>query len=122
MEEWEIFFTDEVGEFLEALYASDRESHKLVNQAILVLERNGPAEGRPLVDSITGSKIPNMKNCGLAPPAVVRSVSCSSSIRGGRPSCWSPETRQATGNVGIGTRSREPSTCTRFTWWSGARR
>ncbi|GAA3091922.1 hypothetical protein JOF29_006923 [Kribbella aluminosa] len=35
--------------------------HKLVNQAILVLERNGPAEGRPLVDTITASSIPNMK-------------------------------------------------------------
>jgi DNA-binding XRE family transcriptional regulator len=32
-----------------------------VNQAILVLERNGPAEGRPLVDSITASRIANMK-------------------------------------------------------------
>jgi hypothetical protein len=28
-----------------------------VNQAILVLERNGPAEGRPLVDSITASRM-----------------------------------------------------------------
>ena len=26
-----------------------------------MLERGGPAEGRPLVDTITGSKIPNMK-------------------------------------------------------------
>ncbi|GGL13596.1 hypothetical protein Sme01_69960 [Sphaerisporangium melleum] len=71
MGEWEIFFTEEVGEFLEALYASDRESHKLVNQAILILERNGPAEGRPLVDGITGSKIPNMKE--LRPGSTGRS-------------------------------------------------
>jgi hypothetical protein len=46
-------------------YASDRETHKLVNQAILVLERIGPAEVRPLVDTITGSSIPNMKRGGL---------------------------------------------------------
>jgi hypothetical protein len=39
---------------------SDRDTHKLVNQAILVLERNGPAEGRPLVGTIARS-IPNMK-------------------------------------------------------------
>jgi DNA-binding XRE family transcriptional regulator len=38
-----------------------------VNQAILVLERNGPAEGRPLVDSITTSRIANMKE--LRPPS-----------------------------------------------------
>jgi hypothetical protein len=41
VDEWEIFFTDEVGEFLDDLFESDRETHKLVNQAILVLEHNG---------------------------------------------------------------------------------
>jgi DNA-binding XRE family transcriptional regulator len=45
--------------------------HQLVNQAILVLERNGPAEGRPLVDSITASRIANMKE--LRPPSSGRS-------------------------------------------------
>ncbi|MGP3912264.1 type II toxin-antitoxin system RelE/ParE family toxin [Nonomuraea sp. 10N515B] len=43
--------------FLEELYETDRQTHRLVNQAILVLERNGPSEGRPLVDTIAGSKI-----------------------------------------------------------------
>ena len=61
MGEWDIFMTDEVGDFLDRLYESDRESHKLVNLAILTLERTGPAEGRPLVDTIAGSKISNMK-------------------------------------------------------------
>lgn len=61
VDEWEIFLTDEVGAFLDALYEADRASHKLVNQAILILERNGPAEGRPLVDTITASHIPNLK-------------------------------------------------------------
>ncbi len=36
----------EVEAFLDELYESDPVSHQLVNQAILVLERNGPAEGR----------------------------------------------------------------------------
>lgn len=71
MGDWEIFFTDEVGEFLDTLHEIDQESHKLVNQAILILERNGPAEGRPLVDTITGSKISNMKE--LRPGSVGRS-------------------------------------------------
>ncbi|MEU6740633.1 type II toxin-antitoxin system RelE/ParE family toxin [Streptosporangium sandarakinum] len=53
--------TDEVEKFLDILHEADRESHRLVNQAILALERNGPAEGRPLVDTIAGSKVSNMK-------------------------------------------------------------
>src|SRR5258708_40137579 len=65
--EWEILLTDEVETFLDELYGSDPVSHQLVNQAILVLERNGPAEGRPLVDTITASRIANMKE--LRPPS-----------------------------------------------------
>jgi hypothetical protein len=68
--EWEILMTEQVEEFLETLYDEDRETHRLVNQAILVLERNGPAEGRPLVDSITASRISNMKE--LRPPSAGR--------------------------------------------------
>jgi len=65
--EWEILLTGEVESFLDNLYETDQASHQLVNQAILVLERNGPAEGRPLVDSITASRIANMKE--LRPPS-----------------------------------------------------
>ena len=65
--EWEVLLTAEVEAFLDELYESDPESHQLVNQAILVLERNGPAEGRPLVDTITASRIANMKE--LRPPS-----------------------------------------------------
>jgi hypothetical protein len=43
--EWEILLTPEVEAFPDELYERDRASHQLVNQAILVLERNGPAEG-----------------------------------------------------------------------------
>lgn len=68
---WEILLSAEVESFLDDLYASDPASHQLVNQAILVLERNGPSEGRPLVDSITASRIANMKE--LRPPSSGRS-------------------------------------------------
>ena len=64
---WEILITDEVDTFLNELYESDRDGHRLVNQAILILEQNGPAEGRPLVDTITASKIANLKE--LRPPS-----------------------------------------------------
>lgn len=67
---WEILMTSEVEEFLDALYEADRESHRLVNQAILVLEHNGPAEGRPLVDTITASRLSNLKE--LRPPSAGR--------------------------------------------------
>lgn len=68
--EWEILMTLQVEAFLDSLYETDRNTHRLVNQAILVLERNGPAEGRPLVDSITASQITNMKE--LRPPSTGR--------------------------------------------------
>jgi hypothetical protein len=69
--QWEILLTAEVEAFLDGLYESDPISHQLVNQAILVLERNGPAEGRPLVDSVTGSRLGNLKE--LRPPSGGRS-------------------------------------------------
>jgi hypothetical protein len=86
--EWEILLSAEVESFLDRLYESDPASHQLVNQAILVLERSGPAEGRPLVDSIKASRIANMKSCGRRHPGVARSGSCWFSTRGGRRSCW----------------------------------
>jgi hypothetical protein len=69
--EWEILMTSQVEGFLDDLYESDRDSHRLVNQAILVLEHNGPSEGRPLADTVTASRIPNMKE--LRPPSTGRS-------------------------------------------------
>ena len=69
--EWEVLLTAEVEAFLDELYESDPASHQLVNQAILVLKRNGPAEGRPLVDTITASRIANMKE--VRPPSAGRS-------------------------------------------------
>ncbi|HCT76254.1 MAG TPA: DNA-binding protein [Micromonosporaceae bacterium] len=68
--DWEILITAEVDAFLNELHETDRESHRLVNQAILVLEQSGPAEGRPLVDTVTASKIANMKE--LRPPSAGR--------------------------------------------------
>jgi len=103
--EWEILLTPEVEAFLDELYESDPVSHQLVNQAILVLERNGPAEGRPLVDTITSSRIANMKE--LRPP----SAGCSEIRillvfdRSGRRSCWWPVTSPGSGTSGIGRRS-----------------
>jgi hypothetical protein len=67
---WEILITDAVERFLDDLRETDRETHRLVNSAIQVLEDNGPMEGRPLVDSIVGSTISHLKE--LRPPSTGR--------------------------------------------------
>lgn len=63
--------TDQVANFLGQLYEVDRRSHDQVNRAILMLEDNGPREGRPLVDTVKGSSISNLKE--LRPPSTGRS-------------------------------------------------
>ena len=61
--EWEILLSAEVEVFLDDLYESDPASHQLVNQAILVLERNGPAEGG------RARRLGPLAGLGLLPPA-----------------------------------------------------
>jgi hypothetical protein len=105
--EWEILMTSQVEDFLDNLYENDRESHRLVNQAILVLERNGPGEGRPLVDVVTASQISNMKE--LRPPSAksteIRILFVfdpwrSASTRGARRFCSSQATSPGGGSSG----------------------
>ena len=121
-EEWEIRLTAEVESFLDDLYESDPASHQLVNQAILILERNGPAEGRPLVDSITASRIANMKE--LRPPSSGRSEIRILLVfdRGGRRSCWWQGTSQGSGTSGTGRPFPVRSGCTTITLLSGGKR
>jgi hypothetical protein len=57
-EEWDIYVVDEVLEWIDQL---DDAAHACVVQAIDALADGGPSLGRPLVDSITGSKIQNLK-------------------------------------------------------------
>lgn len=68
MEEWEIYLTDEVCDWVAAL---DERSHKLVVQAIDLLADYGPALGRPMVDHIEHSVIQNLKE--LRPGSAGRS-------------------------------------------------
>lgn len=55
---WEVVVGDEVGAWLDAL---DSESYDLVIAALTVLSEDGPMLGRPLVDTIKGSTVKNMK-------------------------------------------------------------
>lgn len=56
--EWEIYIAHEVRVWLDAL---DTATHNRVVQAIDTLADAGPGLGRPLVDTIHGSKIANLK-------------------------------------------------------------
>jgi len=58
---WDIYLTNEVADWLEQLQASDTKTAGLVDDAIFALSCSGPALGRPLVDTITASKIKNLK-------------------------------------------------------------
>ena len=57
---WEVYLTDEVDEWLDALVA-DEDSYRQVVFAIEALADQGPNLGRPLVDRIKGSSLHNLK-------------------------------------------------------------
>ncbi|WP_028931558.1 type II toxin-antitoxin system RelE/ParE family toxin [Pseudonocardia asaccharolytica] len=57
-DEWEVYLVDEVLEWIDRL---DEPTHARVVQAIDALAAGGPALGRPLVDTIAGSRIQNLK-------------------------------------------------------------
>ena len=61
MGDWDVYLTSEVAAWLENLQVTDAKTADLVDDAIYALSRSGPALGRPLVDTITGSKIKNLK-------------------------------------------------------------
>lgn len=55
---WEIEYTDEFDDWWNELSESDQER---VRAAVEILESAGPALGRPLVDTLEGSQLSNMK-------------------------------------------------------------
>jgi hypothetical protein len=56
--EWEIYLVDEVRDWIDSL---DPVAHTRVVQALDLLAEAGPGLGRPLVDTIHGSTIANLK-------------------------------------------------------------
>ena len=67
VQEWDVYQTNEVAAWLDQLQADDPKTADLVDDAIYALSCSGPGLGRPLVDTITGSKIKNLKE--LRPPS-----------------------------------------------------
>ncbi|MBA2949158.1 type II toxin-antitoxin system RelE/ParE family toxin [Streptomyces himalayensis] len=70
-EQWDVYLTSDVDQWLNDLEKADPASYVLVNQAIWILACHGPAEGRPLVDRIKGSALHNLKE--LRPGSAGRS-------------------------------------------------
>ncbi|ABD09776.1 hypothetical protein ThrDRAFT_01403 [Frankia casuarinae] len=58
---WTIKATSEVREWLRSLRREEPDSYRSVNAAIDMLAEAGPALGRPLVDTLKGSTISNLK-------------------------------------------------------------
>jgi len=55
---WDVEYTDEFGEWWSAL---DEDVQEAIAHDVGVLEQVGPGLGRPTVDTLSGSKFPNMK-------------------------------------------------------------
>jgi hypothetical protein len=55
---WEVEYTQEFGVWWDDLQPDEQER---VMAAVEILEQHGPALGRPLVDTLEGSRHPNMK-------------------------------------------------------------
>lgn len=58
---WEVIVVEPCLSWLHGLRRTDRESLILISQAITTLREEGPGLGRPLVDTIVGSDLPNLK-------------------------------------------------------------
>lgn len=58
---WAIRVTSDVREWLRCLREADEQTYRSVNVAIDMLAEIGPALGRPLVDTLHGSNISNLK-------------------------------------------------------------
>ena len=59
--EWEIYQTDEVAAWMSDLRRADPQAADKVESAVDVLAEYGPTLGRPLVDTLTGSRLANLK-------------------------------------------------------------
>jgi hypothetical protein len=55
---WTVEYTDQFGEWWDTLTAEDQQA---IDAAVRLLEESGPGLGRPLADTVEGSRHQNMK-------------------------------------------------------------
>jgi hypothetical protein len=58
---WRVIVVEPVRSWLHGLRVSDRDTLKQISTVIDILAEEGPALGRPLVDTIAGSRLSNLK-------------------------------------------------------------
>lgn len=58
---WSIVVVEPALSWLHSLRGTDRDTLRQISKAITALQEEGPALGRPLVDTIKGSSLPNLK-------------------------------------------------------------
>ena len=58
---WQVIIVEPCLSWLHGLRRSDRLTLIQISQAITVLAEEGPGLGRPLVDNVSGSRLPNLK-------------------------------------------------------------
>ena len=66
---WEVLYTDEFGAWFETLTEDQQDS---VIARVELLEAEGPALGRPTVDTIACSRHPNMKELRVSKGGAIR--------------------------------------------------
>lgn len=58
---WSVIVVEPALSWLHRLRRTDRHTLMLISQAVEALRIDGPALGRPLVDTVKGSKLSNLK-------------------------------------------------------------
>lgn len=66
---WEVLYTDEFGEWFEALAEEQQDA---VIARVDLLEEHGPALGRPIVDTVAQSRHANMKELRVSAGGALR--------------------------------------------------
>lgn len=101
-----------IAEWLTSLDGGSREQ---VVAAVELLEEHGPHLGRPVADSVVGSRHKTMKELRPGSSGDPSFVCSSRSILSAARSSWSPATRPVPGSAGTGRAFRRLMTCSTST-------
>ena len=104
---WEVEYTDQFEGWWERLGIEQQEA---LDDRVMLLAEVGPGLGRPVVDTITGSRHANMKELRASQGGALRV--CSPSTHGGARSCCWAGTSRAAGMSGTGGRFPRRMRCT----------